>query len=80
MPEQMQRTPFGSGEIELERLENPASPVTEVLLHPEVLVGNGTPMSDSAVADNSSQPAAVPVNSSAQVSEPSQTRVRRVVK
>ena len=69
------RTPVGSGEVELEWLENPASPITEVLHHPEVLVGNGTPISDSAVADNLSQPTAVPVNSGARVAVPSQTQV-----
>ena len=74
-PDQMQRTPVGSGEVELGWLENPASPVTEVLHHPEVLVGNNdTPISDSAVADNPSQPTAVPESSGAQVAEPSQTR------
>ena len=44
--------------------------------HPEVLVGNDTPISDSAVADNPSQPTAVPESSGAQVAEPSQTRAR----
>jgi len=72
----MQRTPVGSGEVELEWLENPASPVTEVLHHPEVLVGNDTPISDSTVADNPSQPTAVPESSGAQVAEPSQTQAR----
>ena len=43
-PDQMQRNPVGSGEVELEWLENPASPVTEALYHPEVLVGNDTPI------------------------------------
>ena len=43
---------------------------------PWVLVGNDTPISDSAVADNPSQPTAVPASSGAQVAEPSQTRVR----
>ena len=69
----MQRTPVGSGEVELEWLENPASPVTDVLHCPEVLVGNGTPISDPVVADNPSQPSVVPMSSGAQVAEPSQT-------
>ena len=72
----MQRTPVGYGEIDLEWLGYPASPVTEVLPHPEVLVANDTPISDFAVADNPSQPTAVPESSGTQVAEPSQTRVR----
>ena len=51
-------------------------PCTDVLHHPEVLVGNSTVISDSAVADNPSQPTAVSVSSGNQVAESSQTRVR----
>ena len=72
----MQRTPVGSGEVDLEWLENPVSPVAEVLPHPEVLVGNDTPSSDFVVADNPAQPTAVSESSSTQVAEPRQTQVR----
>ena len=67
----------GSGEVELGWLENSASPVTDVVHCPEVLVGNGTPISDPVVADNPSQPLVVSVSSGAQVAELSQTRVRQ---
>jgi len=72
----MQKTPVGSKEAELEWLENPVTPVAEALRHPEVLVGGGTSILYSAVADNPYHPSAVPVSSVAQVAEPSQTRVR----
>ena len=65
-PDQMRRTPVGSGEVELEWLENLVSRIIEVLHHPAILLGSGAPIPDSRVANNPYQPTAILVSSGAQ--------------